>query len=57
MTTAILYRAYRVDLDAPTWPEEMSDGDRLVAVVQAARSEPDEVFEYLEQCDVFGSLE
>lgn len=57
MTTATLYRAYKVDLDAPTWPPEMTDAERLVAVVQAARNEPDDVFEYLEQHDVFGALE
>jgi len=34
----------------------MSDADRLLAIMQAARDEPDDVFEHLEQFDVCGAL-
>jgi len=57
MTTTTIYRVYRVNLDSPTWPEHMTDDEKLAAIVQAAKNDPDEVFECLEQFDVVAVMQ
>ena len=57
MATAIITASFRLDLNSPCWPSNMTDEEKVTGWLFAARMEPEEAFKCLVPDSIEGRVE
>jgi hypothetical protein len=57
MTTAIITRTYKLNMDHPLYEAGKTDDEKLAEWLAVARIDPDTAFHCLEQCGVEGVID